>query len=72
LEDVGILVYDFNLTKRGNILFRTIDVLKKLLPEETMLRWKFVERCHRSRRLFKPKMVGMNVDSDGALVDERE
>jgi len=72
LEDVGILVYEFNLTKRGNLRFRTMDILKKLTPEESMLRWKFVEPCHRSRRLFKPEMVGMNVDSNGALVDEGE
>ena len=37
-----------------------------------MLRWESVEPSCRSRRLSKLEMVGMHVDSDGALVDERE
>jgi len=48
LEDVDILVYGLNLTKRGTLCFRTIEILKKFLPEETMLRWDFAEpscRC---------------------------
>ena len=72
LEDVDILVYDFNLTKRGTLCSRTIEILKRLLLEGTMLRWESIETSHRSRRIFKPEMVGMHVDSDGALVDERE
>ena len=32
-EDVGILVYDFNITKRGTLRLKTIDILKKLLRE---------------------------------------
>ena len=37
-----------------------------------MLRCEFDESSHRSKVILKPKMVGMHVDSDGALVDERE
>jgi len=72
LEDVDILVYDLNLTKRGTLRFRMIEIPKRLLPKETMFRWEFDEPSRRSRGILKPKMVGMHVDSDGALVDERE
>jgi len=72
LEDVDILVYEFNLTKRGTLRFKTIHILKKLLLEGTLLRWESAEPSCRSRRLLKPEMVGMHVDSDVALVDERE
>ena len=72
LEDVEILVYVFNLKNRGTLHFKTIDILKTLLLEGEMLRWEFAETSGRSRRILKPEMVGMHVDSDGALVDERE
>ncbi|MCY6488192.1 hypothetical protein, partial [Actinobacillus pleuropneumoniae] len=72
LEDVDILVYDFNLTKRGTLCFKTIEILKRLLPEGIVLTWESAETSHRSRRILKPEMFGMHVDSDGALVDERE
>ena len=32
LEDVDILVHDFNFSKRGNLQLWTINILKKLLP----------------------------------------
>ena len=72
LEDVDILVYDFNLTKRGILHFKTIEILERLLRERTVLRWESAETSRRSRRILKPEMMGMHVDSDGALVDERE
>ena len=37
-----------------------------------MLRWQSTKPSRRSRKFLKPKVVGMHVDSDGALVDERE
>jgi len=37
-----------------------------------MLRWESAETSRRSRRILKPEMVAMHVDSNGALVDERE
>ena len=72
MEDVDILVYDFNLTKRGNIHFKTIEILKRFLPEGMVLRWESAETSRRSKRVLKLKMVCMHVDSKGALVDERE
>ena len=72
LEDVDILVYDFNLTKRGTLRLQTINILKKFLPEQLLLRWDFAECRRRSTRHLNSEMVGMHVDSDGALVDERE
>jgi len=72
LEDVEILVYEFNLTKSETLCFRTIEILKRLLPEEPMLRREFAEPSCRSRRILKLEMVGMYVDSDGALVYERK
>jgi len=49
-----------------------IEILKRLLADEALLRWDSTESSCRSRRLLKPEMVGMHVDLDGALVDERE
>ena len=37
-----------------------------------MLTWESPETNRRSKRILKPKMLGMHMDSDGALVDERE
>ena len=51
---------------------QTIDILKKLLPEQLLLRWDSAECSRRSTRHLNSEMVGMHVDSDGALVDERE
>ena len=72
MKDVDILVYDFNLTKRGTLRFKTTEILKRLLPEGTVLTWDSAETSRRSRRLLKPGILGMHVDSDGALVDDRE
>ena len=51
---------------------KTIEILKRFLPEGTVLRWESVETSRRSRRILKLEMVVMHVDSNGALVDERE
>lgn len=72
LKDVDILVYDFNLTKRGTLRFKTTEILKRLLPEGTVLTWDSAKTSRRSKRLLKPGILGMHVDSDGALVDDRE
>jgi hypothetical protein len=34
LDDVDILVYDFNLTKRGPIRSNTTNIIKRLFPQE--------------------------------------
>ena len=49
-----------------------IEILKRLLREEIVLRWGSDKPNHKSRRILKLEMVGMHVDSDGALVNERE
>ena len=72
LEDFDILVYDFNLTTRGTLRFKMIEILKRLLPEGTVLRWESAETSRRSRRILKPEMVDMHANSDGELVDERK
>jgi hypothetical protein len=72
LEDVDILVYDFNLTKRGTLHSRTTNIIKRLLPQEITARWEFVEPSHRSKRILTSEMLGMHVDSDGAFIDNRE
>jgi len=33
-EDVDILVYDFNLTNRGTLRFKTTKIIKRLFPQE--------------------------------------
>jgi hypothetical protein len=72
LEDVDILVYDFNLTKRGTLHSRTIEIIKRLLPQEISARWDSVEPSRRSKRLLTSEMLGIHADSDGALIDNRE
>ena len=72
MEDVDILVYEFNLTKRGTFHSKTIEILKRLLPEGIVLTWEPTETSSRSRIILKLEMAGMHVDSDGALVDEIE
>jgi hypothetical protein len=34
LDDVDILVYDFNLTKRGTLRSKTTEIIKRFLPQE--------------------------------------
>jgi len=49
-----------------------IEILKRFLPEEIVLRWEFVEPSRRSGSLLKPEMLGMHDDLVGELVGERE
>ena len=72
LDDVDILVYDFNLTKRGTLRSKTTDVIKRLLSQEINARWESVEPSRRSKRHLTSEMLGMHVDSDGAFIDNRE
>ena len=37
-----------------------------------MLRWESTNASRRSRTILNPEMVGMHVDSNWVLVDERE
>ena len=72
LEEVDILVYDFKLTKKDTILSKTIDIIKKLFPKEEFARWEFAKPNRRSRRNMTAEMMGINVDSYGAPIYNRE
>jgi len=43
MEDFDILVYDFNLTKRETLHLKTIEIMNRFLPQETMWRYEIVE-----------------------------
>ena len=45
---------------------------EKVFTRRNSVRWESAETSRRSRRILEPEMVGMHVDSNGALVDERE
>jgi hypothetical protein len=49
LDDVDILVYDFNLTNRGTLCSKTMYIIKRLLPQEINARWESVEPSRRSK-----------------------
>ena len=34
LDDVDVLVYDFNLTKRGTLRSKTTNIIKRFLPQK--------------------------------------
>ena len=38
LEEFDILAYDFKLTKKNTLRFKTIEIIKKLLPKEEIAR----------------------------------
>jgi hypothetical protein len=72
LYDVDIFVYEFNLKKRGTLRSKTTNIMKRLFPQERNARLESVEPSHRSKRILTSKMLGMNVDSDGSFIDNRE
>jgi hypothetical protein len=72
LNDVDILVYDFDLTKRGTLHSKTTEIIKRFLQQEINARWESVEPSRRSKRNLTSEMLGMHVDSDGAFINNRE
>jgi hypothetical protein len=64
LEDVDILVYEFNLKKRGTLRSRTVYIIKRLLPQEITTRWDSAKPSHRSKRILTYEMLGIHADSD--------
>ena len=72
LEDVDILIYDFNLTKRGTLHSKTTEIIKRLLSQEINARWESTEPSRRSKRHLTFEMLSMHVDSNGAFIDNRE
>jgi hypothetical protein len=72
LEEVDILVYDFKLTKKDTLRSKTIEIIKRLLPQPEVAIWESVKPSRRSRRNMTSEMMGIDVDSDGAPIDNRE
>ena len=72
LEEVDILVYDFKMTKKGTLHSKTLEIIKKLLPKEQVARWESPQPSRISRRNMTTEMMGIDVDSDGAPIDNRE
>lgn len=72
LDDVDILDYNFQLIKKCTLWWRNTKIIKSLLVEDVVARWEFSKPDHRSRRNMASKMLGIDVDSDGALIDDRE
>ena len=72
LEDVGILVYDFQLTKKGTLRSKTTNIIKRLLPQEIVASWESTKPRRGSRRNMSYEMLGIHEDSHGALIDKRE
>ena len=72
LEEFDILAYDFKFTKKKTLRFKTIEIIKKLLPKEEIARWESAKPSRKSRRNMRAEMMGINVDSDGAPIDNRE
>ena len=72
LEDVGILFYDFQLTKKGTLRSKTTMIIKILLEQGIVASWEFAKPRSRSRRNMPYEMVGIPEDSYDALIDSRE
>lgn len=56
------VVCDLNLTKKKTLFFKTIEIIKRLLPQEVVARWESVEPNHRPRRILKYEMLDIHVD----------
>ena len=72
LEEMDILVYYFKLTKKDTLRSKTIEIIKKLLPKEEVARWDYAKPSRRSRRNMAAEMMGIDVDSDGTPIDNKE
>ena len=72
LEDVDILVYDFQLIKKCTLHSNTIEIIKRLLAQEIVASWEFAKPRRRSRRNMSYEMLGIHEDSNGAVFDRRE
>ena len=72
LEEVHILVYYLKLTKKDTLHSKTIDIIKKLLQKEEVTRWESANPSRRSRRNMTSEMMGIDVESYVAPIDNRE
>ena len=60
------------MTKRGTLRSRTIEFIKRLMPQEINARSDSAKPSRRSKRLLTYEMLGIHADSDGALIYNRE
>ena len=72
LEVVDILVYDFQLTNKDTLISKTIYIIKSLFPKEEIARWESAKPSRRSIRNMTYEMMGIDVDSHGAPIDDRD
>ena len=72
LEGADILVYNFKLTKKDTLRSKTIEIIKKLFPKEEVTRWEYAKPSRSSKRNMTLEMMGINVESDGMPIDNRE
>ena len=72
LEDVDVLVYEFQLTKKGTLHSKTTDIIKILLPQGIVASWEFAKPRRRLRRNMSYEMLGIHEASNSALIDNRE
>ena len=72
LENVDILVYYFQLTKKGTLRTKTTKIIKRLFPQEIVASWESVKPRKRSRRNMSYEMLGIHEDPNDALIDSRE
>ena len=60
------------MTKKHTLRLKTLEIIKKLLPKEQVAKWESPQPSHRSRRNMTTEMMGIDVDSDGAPIDNIE
>jgi hypothetical protein len=72
LEDVDMFVYDFHLTKGDTLYSRTIEIIKRLLGQETIAIWELGELGCISKRILTSRTLDTHANSDGAFIDNIE
>ena len=59
LEYVDILVYEYQLTKKGTLRSKTTKIIEKLLPQEIVASLESAKPRHRSRRNMSYEILGI-------------
>ena len=57
---------------KGSLCSKTTYIIKRLLAQEIVASWESVKPRRRSRRNMSYEILGIQEDSDGALIDSRE
>lgn len=63
LQDIDILIYDFQLRKRVTSHSKTIDIIKRLLAPKIVENWESTRASCKSIRLMIAKIFSALVDS---------